>query len=70
MKKTFLTSVLLLGFIIAIGQTADSTYTVSTDFKHIDKTAIDEFIKGLPLSEKIKAELAAITPENYTGYNF
>lgn len=38
--------------------------------KHIDKAAIDEFIKGLPVSEKIKAELAAITPENYTGYNF
>ncbi|MBR3699726.1 MAG: adenylosuccinate lyase, partial [Bacteroidales bacterium] len=31
--------------------------------KHIDKAAIDEFIKGLPVSEKIKAELAAITPE-------
>ena len=38
--------------------------------KHIDKAAIDEFIKGLPVSEKIKAELAAITPENYTGYNY
>ena len=38
--------------------------------KHIDKAAIDEFIKGLPVSEKIKAELAAITPENYTGYSF
>ena len=35
MKKTFLIIFLLLGFIIAIGQTADSTYTVSTDFKHI-----------------------------------
>ena len=35
MKKTLLTSVLLLGCFIAIGQTADSTYTVSTDFKHI-----------------------------------
>ena len=38
--------------------------------KHIDKAAIDEFIKGLPVSEKIKAELAAITPENYTGFNY
>ena len=70
MKKPFLTSVLLLGFIIAIGQTADSTYTVSTDFKHIDKEAIDEFIKGLPVSKEIKMELMAITPENYTGYNY
>ncbi|MCR5659035.1 MAG: adenylosuccinate lyase [Bacteroidales bacterium] len=38
--------------------------------KHIDKEAIDEFIKSLPVSEKIKTELAAITPENYTGYNY
>ena len=38
--------------------------------KHIDKKTIDEFIKTLPVSEKIKAELAAITPENYTGFNF
>ena len=35
MKKTLLTSVLLLGCIIAFGQAADSTYTVSTDLKHI-----------------------------------
>ena len=38
--------------------------------KHIDKAAIDEFIKGLPVSKEIKMELAAITPENYTGYNY
>ena len=38
--------------------------------KHIDKQTIDEFIKTLPVSAKIKAELAAITPENYTGFNF
>ena len=38
--------------------------------KHIDKQAIDEFIKGLPVSKEIKMELAAITPENYTGYNY
>ena len=38
--------------------------------KHIDKKTIDEFIKTLPVSEKIKAELAAITPENYTGFNY
>ena len=38
--------------------------------KHIDKQTIDEFIKTLPVSEKIKAELAAITPENYTGFNY
>ena len=38
--------------------------------KHIDKEAIDEFIKGLPVSKEIKMELMAITPENYTGYNY
>ena len=38
--------------------------------KHIDKAAIDEFIKGLPVSKEIKMELMAITPENYTGYNY
>lgn len=36
--------------------------------KHIDKEAIDEFIKGLPVSKEIKMELMAITPENYTGF--
>ena len=38
--------------------------------KHIDKATIDEFIKGLPVSKEIKMELMAITPENYTGFNF
>jgi len=38
--------------------------------KHIDKDTIDEFIKGLPVSKEIKMELMAITPENYTGFNF
>jgi len=38
--------------------------------KHIDKAAIDEFIKDLPVSKEIKMELMSITPENYTGYNF
>ena len=38
--------------------------------KHIDKAAIDEFIKGLPVSKEIKMELMAITPENYTGFNY
>lgn len=38
--------------------------------KHIDKEAIDEFIKQLPVSKEIKMELMAITPENYTGYNY
>ena len=38
--------------------------------KLIDKQAIDEFIKGLPVSKEIKMELSAITPENYTGYNY
>ena len=38
--------------------------------KHIDKETIDEFIKSLPVSKEIKMELMAITPENYTGFNY
>ena len=38
--------------------------------KHIDKEAIDAFIKDLPVSNEIKMELMAITPENYTGFNY
>ena len=38
--------------------------------KHIDKETIDEFIKTLPVSKEIKMELMAITPENYTGFNY
>ena len=38
--------------------------------KPIVKAAIDVFIMCLPVSKEIKAELAAITPENYTGYNY
>ena len=33
----------------------------------IDKQAIHSFIENLNVSDKIKAELKAITPENYTG---
>lgn len=36
--------------------------------KHIDKESIDNFINELPVSESIKEELRAITPENYTGF--
>lgn len=36
--------------------------------KHIDKESIDNFINELPISESIKEELRAITPENYTGF--
>ncbi len=38
--------------------------------KHIDKEAIDAFIDQLPVADTIKEELHAITPENYTGYNY
>ena len=38
--------------------------------KHIDKAAIDAFIETLPVSKRIKEELYAITPDNYTGYNY
>ena len=33
----------------------------------IDQKAISDFIKGLDVSEAVKNELLAITPENYTG---
>jgi len=33
----------------------------------IDQQAIADFIKGLDVSEAVKTELLAITPENYTG---
>lgn len=33
----------------------------------IDAKSIQEFIKGLPIDEALKAELLAITPFNYTG---
>lgn len=35
--------------------------------EHISKGAIGRFIDGLDLSEEVKAELHAITPNNYTG---
>ena len=38
--------------------------------KHIDKETIDAFIETLPVKESIKEELRAITPENYTGFNY
>lgn len=38
--------------------------------KHIGKEAIDAFIDQLPVADTIKEELHAITPENYTGYNY
>lgn len=33
----------------------------------IDKKAIQDFVKGLDVSEKVKKELLAITPQNYVG---
>jgi adenylosuccinate lyase len=37
----------------------------------IDRNTIAEFIQSLDISEKVKEELLAITPENYTGiYDF
>jgi len=35
----------------------------------ITKRVIDDFIDGLDVNDQIKAELKAITPSNYTGYN-
>lgn len=35
--------------------------------KRIDKNSISEFIENLNVSDKVKKELKAITPQNYTG---
>ena len=34
---------------------------------HMTEETIHEFIKGLNVSDSVKAELMAITPSNYTG---
>lgn len=36
----------------------------------VTRESIDAFIDQLPVSEAVKAEMHAITPENYTGYGF
>lgn len=36
----------------------------------VTRESIDAFIDQLPVSETVKAEMHAITPENYTGYGF
>ena len=64
MKKPFLTSVLLLGFIITFGQTADSTYTVSTDFKHIVFNVVSDTNSDYyypKLEEKVKNSMSELT---------
>jgi adenylosuccinate lyase len=38
--------------------------------RRIDRAAIAEFIGSLPVSESIRKELRAITPETYTGVRF
>ena len=64
MKKTFLTSVLLLGCFIAFGQTVDSTYTVSTDFKHIVFNVVSDSNSDYyypKLEEKTKNSMSELT---------
>ncbi len=41
--------------------------TDNTKKAGIDAPAISEFIQGLPVSDAVKSELAAITPHNYIG---
>ncbi|MCQ2307641.1 MAG: adenylosuccinate lyase [Bacteroidales bacterium] len=36
----------------------------------VTRESIDAFIDQLPVNEDVKAEMHAITPENYTGYGF
>lgn len=38
--------------------------------KPINQELIDAFIEELPVSDAVKAEMHAITPDNYTGYVF
>jgi len=38
--------------------------------KHITKEVVDAFIDSLGVSDKVKKELKAISPKNYTGYPF
>ena len=64
MKKTLLTNVLLLGCFIAFGQTVDSTYTVSTDFKHIVFNVVSDSNSDYyypKLEEKTKNNMSELT---------
>ncbi len=36
----------------------------------VTRESIDAFIDQLPVSQAVKKEMHAITPENYTGFNF
>jgi adenylosuccinate lyase len=36
----------------------------------VTRESIDAFIDQLPVNETVKKEMHAITPENYTGFNF
>lgn len=36
----------------------------------VTRESIDAFIEQLPVNESVKKEMHAITPENYTGFNF
>jgi adenylosuccinate lyase len=45
----------------------ETLLTLTRTHAAIDQTAIADFINGLDVSEAVKAELLAITPESYTG---
>jgi len=36
----------------------------------VTRESIDAFIEQLPVNESVKKEMHAITPENYTGFNY
>jgi len=38
--------------------------------KKVTKDDFERFIDGLPVSDEVKMEMKAITPEKYTGYNY
>jgi adenylosuccinate lyase len=45
----------------------ETLLTLTRTHRHIDAAAIAEFIDSLKVSDGVKKELAAITPQNYTG---
>lgn len=64
MKRAVLTIVILLGFFVAFGQTADSTYSVSTDFNHIVFNTVNDPNSDYyypKLEQKVKNNMTELT---------
>jgi adenylosuccinate lyase len=48
-------------------QPYEALKTLTRTHKNINAKSIAEFVESLDVSQKVKAELLKITPENYTG---